>query len=62
MGNYGKMRTHSQENTEIIKTGFLHYQEANPEILATIRMSINEWDALELYKKVSINEFYEIIS
>ena len=56
------MSSHLKEMTKIIKPEFLHYQESNPEILATLKMANNEWDALELYRKVHIREFHEIIS
>jgi predicted O-methyltransferase YrrM len=52
----------SFKGSEIIKPEFHHYQEAKPQIIKAIQISRDEWDMLEFYKKVHINEFFELIS
>ena len=46
----------------IIGEEFLHYQKAIPDVLDICKLTAEQWDALELYKKVHINEFYFLIS
>jgi predicted O-methyltransferase YrrM len=62
MGEQNKMKYNALNESKIVKPEFQHYKEAKPEVITITKMSYDEWNGLELYKKVHINEFYEILN
>jgi len=49
-------------DSQLIDPAFLHHQEPQQDVLSIVGLTPDEWNRLELYARVHMNEYFQLIS